>query len=331
MPLSPESLFTQALEAGASDVHLVAGSPVLFRIQGTLTPQKETMTADSIASLIADILRPEQLERFTKEREMDTAYGLKDGTRLRINCHYEKDHMGLAARLIPTAVPTLADIRFEEAGMYFCGLEDGLVLFTGPTGTGKSTSLAAMIAHILHEKPVNVITLEDPIEFLFADTGKGVVRQRQFGTDFLSFPEALKHTLRQDPDVIMVGEMRDPETIAATLTLAETGHLVLATLHTPNAVQSITRIVDVFPAHQQNQIRSQLALSLRGVIAQRLLPRKDGGRVAQREVMTITPAVSNIIRENRLHELISVLQTGGKHGMCTFEQDRERLEKEGMV
>jgi twitching motility protein PilT len=206
----------------------------------------------------------------------------------------------------------------------------GIVLFTGPTGCGKSTSLASMIETINRIRPVHIVTLEDPIEFLY-QSKKAVIRQRQFGTDFLSFSEALRRILRQDPDVILVGEMRDLETIAAALTLAETGHLVFATLHTPSAAQTLDRIIDVFPPHQQEQIRLQVSLTLNAVIAQRLLPRKGGGRCAVREVLLNSPAVANIIRDNRIAELPNVLQTSAAEGMITIERDVARLLSENLV
>ncbi|MFA5799931.1 MAG: PilT/PilU family type 4a pilus ATPase, partial [Candidatus Peribacteraceae bacterium] len=252
------------------------------------------------------------------------------GTRMRINCHMASGAPAFAARVIPKEIPTLESVQMPEIVMDLCRQRDGLVLFTGPTGSGKSTSLAAIIQQLLSETPLNIITLEDPVEFQFRPE-KGIVRQRELGTDFPSFPEGLKHVLRQDPDVVMVGEMRDLESIALALTLAETGHLVLATLHTPNSIQSIDRIVDVFPPHQQLQVRMQLSLSLKAVVAQRLLPRKGGGRIASREILVRTPAVANIIREHRLAELGSVLQTGTQEGMVTFEKDLKRLMKEGVV
>jgi twitching motility protein PilT len=248
-----------------------------------------------------------------------------------VNCHYERGHPSLAARIVPVEVPTLEVIELNTDFIQkLCNLRDGLILVTGPTGSGKSTTLAAMVDAILSLRPANIITLEDPIEFLF-EPAQGVVRQREYGQDFHSFGEALKRVLRQDPDIVMVGEMRDLETIAAALTLAETGHLILATLHTPNVVQTVDRIVDVFPPHQQHQIRTQLSLSLQAVIAQRLVPRQGGGRVAVREVLVNTPAVSNIIRENRLQELQSVVQTGGTVGMVTFAKDAKRLYKAGAI
>ena len=247
-----------------------------------------------------------------------------------MNCHFEKGSPGLVARLIPERIPKPEEIGFTELVGNLCLLEEGLILFTGPTGAGKSTSLAVMIQNINETRAEHVITMEDPIEFIFPK-GKSVIRQRQFGQDFLSFPEALRRVLRQDPDIIVVGEMRDLETIAAALTLAETGHLIFATLHTPNAVQTVDRIVNVFPPHQQSQIRLQLSLSLRAIVAQRLIPREGGGLVAQREILLGNTAVSNIIRDNRIQELKSAVQSGASEGMCTFERDAKRLMKEGLI
>ncbi len=331
MMLSPNSLFGKAAQAGASDVHLVAGHPVVFRKDGELLVQDgEKLTKNQVSDFIKSVLGQKMYAKFEEEREADFSYGLEDGVRLRVNCHFEKGNSSLSARIVPTKIPSLDDIGFTDSLKGLCGLSDGLILFTGPTGHGKSTSVAAIIEHINSDRARNIITLEDPIEFIFP-IGKSLIRQRQFGEDFYSFPEALKRVVRQDPNIIMVGEMRDHETVAAALTLAETGHLILATLHTPNAIQAVNRIIDMFPAHQQNQIRSQLSLSLRAFIAQQLVPKKGGGRLALRECLMNVPAVSNIIRENRLQEISSVLQSGKKSGMCTFEQDRERLIAEGLV
>ena len=331
MTTTPDSVFKNAVEAGASDVHLAVGSPVLFRVDGVLAPQGKTpVTETELERFIRTVLGEANTKRLKETKEIDSAYQLKGGVRLRVNCHYERGNMGLVARIVPTEIPTLEDIGLATIAQSFIDQQEGLVLFTGPTGTGKSTALAAVINHINQTKALSVVTLEDPIEFLFPE-GRSVIRQRQLGEDFLSFPEALKRVLRQDPNIVMVGEMRDPETIAAALTLAETGHLILATLHTPNALQTVDRIIDVFPPYQQQQIRSQLSLSLKAVIAQRLLPREGGGRIAQREVLINTPACANIIRDNRLPELKSVLQTGDSLGMVSFERDAKRLYKEGLI
>ena len=238
--------------------------------------------------------------------------------------------MGLVARVVPNKVPTMKDVGMPEIVYELTRLKQGLVLVTGPTGCGKSTSLAAMIDLINSERSVNIVTLEDPIEFIYKPK-KSIIKQRQLGTDMLSFQAALKHILRQDPDVVMVGEMRDLETIAATITLAETGHLVFATLHTLNAAQTVDRIIDVFPPYQQPQVRLQVSMSLRGVISQRLLPRKDGGLIAAREIMINTPAIANLIRDNKIPQIKTIIQTSADEGMVTMDQDLKRLVEEGLV
>lgn len=325
------AIFAKACELGASDVHVTVGCPILFRINGELTAEtKQNVTAEQAGEFAKAVLGDGGFARFQKERELDASFDLEGGFRLRVNCSVQRGNATIAARVIPKNIPSLQSLNLTDLAATFTGDRQGLVLFTGPTGAGKSTSLAAIIHSMLQESAVNVITLEDPIEFLF-DHGKGVCRQRQYGEDFLSFPEALKHVLRQDPDVVMIGEMRDPETIASALTLAETGHLIFATLHTPNATQTIDRIIDVFPPHQQGQVRSQLSMSLKAVVAQRLVPSTAGGRVALREVLVSTPAVAHIIRDNRTAELVSVLQTNESLGMCTFEKAAERLYKEGVI
>lgn len=324
------TIFNKAAKAGASDVHIAVGSPIIFRKDGELQHQgKQKNTVAKVDAFIKSILSAAKYKQFKEEKEMDTSYSTPTGIRLRINCHYERGNSSLAARIIPDKVPSLEDIGIEDLE-YLCDEKEGLILFTGPTGAGKSTSLAAMIQHIATHKGGHIVTLEDPVEFVFKSE-KGLIRQRQLGRDFLEFPAALRGVLRQDPNIIMVGEMRDLETIAAALTLAETGHLVFATLHTPNAMQTIDRIVDVFPPHQQQQIRTQLSLSLRAIVAQRLVPCAHGGRTAQREVLINTPAVANIIRDNRTPELKSVLQTGRDTGMCTFGKHAKELLKNGEI
>ncbi len=326
-----QNLWKLALEKKASDLHVLSGLPPSLRIDGLLEPQGDkALSPADVKAVIMQFLDEAQYKRFLEQRDLDCSHTLDDGTRFRINCHMVGGHPAFAARLIPGSIPTVEDLQLPGVIMDICRQEEGLVLFTGPTGSGKSTSLAAIINQINEELPLNVITLEDPVEFRFTSK-KCIVRQRELGTDFLTFPEGLKHVLRQDPDIVMVGEMRDLESIALALTLAETGHLVLATLHTPNTAQTIDRIVDVFPPYQQSQVRLQLAMSLKAVVAQRLLPKKGGGRVANREILVRTPAVANIIRENRLAELESVVQTGGGEGMVTFDKDYKRLLKEGVI
>ncbi len=331
MALNPDTTFEAAHKVQASDVHIAVGSPVLFRVSGELITQEgEDLSLSDVEGFVKDVLGADQFATFEKEREIDVAYALKSGTRLRVNCHFEKNSPGLVARLIPEVIPSPEELGLEHLAEHIGALKDGLVLFTGPTGAGKSTSLAAVVQSINANRSEHIVTMEDPIEFVFPK-GKSVIRQRQLGQDFLSYPEALRRVLRQDPDIIMVGEMRDLETIAAALTLAETGHLIFATLHTPNAVQTVSRIVDVFSPHQQAQIRTQLSLSLQAIVAQRLIPRQGGGIVAQREVLVNNNAVANIIRDNRIQELESALQSGMEDGMCTFERHAKELHKQGLI
>jgi twitching motility protein PilT len=328
--MASPNLWQSALKAGASDIHAVTGNPLMFRIDGVLQKQGDLLTAKQVTDHMKQFLSEAQYKRFQELQDIDCSHELSDGTRFRINCHIVGGQPAFAARVVPHAIPSPEDLHLPDTVMELAKSRDGLIVFTGPTGSGKSTSLASITARLLSEEALNVITLEDPIEFQLP-AGLGLVQQRELGADFPSFPEGLKHVLRQDPDVVMVGEMRDLETIALALTLAETGHLVLATLHTPNASQSIDRIVDVFPPHQQAQVRSQLSLSLRAVVAQRLLPKKGGGRIANREILVRTPAVANIIRENRVQELSSIIQTSAAEGMVTFDKDLKRLIKEGIV
>ncbi len=329
--MTSPNLWQAAVKQNASDIHVVTGQPLMFRMDGVLTSSGAAkLSGKQVTDLIKDFLTEAQYKRFLVEQDLDCSHLLADGTRFRINCHMVGGEPAFTARVIPKDIPTIAELRLPDVVMDLVRSRDGLVLFTGPTGSGKSTSLASMISALTAETPLNIITLEDPIEFQLP-SGKGLVQQRELGVDFPSFPEGLKHVLRQDPDVVMVGEMRDLESIALALTLAETGHLVLATLHTPNTAQTIDRIVDVFPSHQQSQVRLQLSLSLKAVVAQRLLPKNGGGRIANREILIRTPAVANIIRDNRVQELTSVIQTSAGDGMVTFEKDLKRLVKEGLV
>lgn len=332
MNLDPEKVFGTAHESGASDVHMAVGSPIMFRINGVLAPQMKTaLTKADMEAFIKGILGAKRMTEFAEVKEMDASYALKSGIRIRINCMYDQKGPGVVGRLIPPEIPSLEDLNLNEVFETVCDARDGLILFTGPTGTGKSTSLASIINHMNQTRPAHIVTLEDPIEFKYPE-GQALIRQRQMEDDFTNFPEALRRVLRQDPDIVLVGEMRDLETIGTALTLAETGHLIFGTLHTPNAAQTVDRIIDVFPPHQQQQVRMQLSLSLRGVVAQRLLPAKDGGRVAQREVLINTMAVANIIREGRTQELISVMQTSQKtSGMKTFEKAAEELLEAGLI
>ena len=326
------AIFQIGIDRNASDVHLVANKPPLLRIFGRITPIEgsKTLTAAEVKELILSLLSQDESDRFVHEKELDIAHQVPSGKRFRVNLHWEKGDASLVARTIPSDIPTMASLGLPEVVQKMADYPNGLVIVTGPTGCGKSTTLASLIEHINLTEPDNIITLEDPIEFLF-ESKQAIVRQRQLGQDFLTFGEGLKHILRQDPDVVMVGEMRDPETIATTLTIAETGHLVFATLHTNSAAQTIDRIIDAMPASQQNQVRSQLALSLRAVVSQQLLPRVGGGRVAAREILVNNAAVANLIRESQVAQIRNVLQTSAAEGMTTLTQDLSRLIKANLI
>jgi len=326
-----KNLFKIAIEKKASDLHLVVGRPPFLRIDGELEDieGEGDLGKKDIETMIFDVLKPEEKNKFLDYKELDFGMSM-DEYRFRINLHYERGNMGLVARVITDEMSTLEDIDMPQIVYNLLDLKHGLILMTGPTGCGKSTTLAAMIDYINKNRRANIITFEDPIEYLFK-SDKSVIIQRQLGSDMMSFNNGLKHALRQDPDVIMVGEMRDLETIATTITLAETGHLVLATLHTYIAAQTVDRIIDIFPSHQQDQVRMQIANTLAGVISQRLLHKKDGGRIAAREVMINNPAVSNLIRENKIAQLKTVIETNSKEGMVSIDQDIKRLYKEGLV
>ena len=325
-------LFDMAVEAGASDVHLVVGKPPLLRISGDIVPVEgsKPLTKEMAEQMVFSLVTEEEKDRFVGQKELDIAHQTPAGVRFRINLHWEKRCVSLAARIIPQEIPDMDSLDLPPVVQKMTEYPHGLVIVTGPTGSGKSTTLASMVESINRETAANIITLEDPVEFMFTPA-KSIVRQRQFGQDFLSFPEGLKHILRQDPDVVMVGEMRDPETIATTLTIAETGHLVFATLHTYSAAQTIDRIIDAMPTAQQNQVRSQLALTLRAVIAQQLLPKIGGGRVAGREILVNNSAVANLIREGQIAQIRNVLQTSAGEGMTTLAQDLTRLVALGLV
>jgi twitching motility protein PilT len=317
-----EKLLRTVIERGASDLHLKAGRPPLLRINGQLTEQSGWPVLDppALQQVLDALTSQEQRATLSRDLELDLAYELPHVARFRVNVGCQRRSLYLTLRHIRGQVPTLADLGLPDVCVRLAKLSRGLVLVTGPTGSGKSTTLAAMIEHINSTLSRRVVTVEDPIEYLFEDK-QCVITQREVGSDARSFASALKYALRQDPDVIMVGEMRDLETIAATLTAAETGHLVLATLHTPSAPEAIDRIVDVFPPHQQAQVRVQLAMTLAGVLSQRLVLRADGsGRVAACEVMTGTPAVRNLIREAKTPQMVNIIQTGREHGMQTLEQ-----------
>ena len=325
-------LLKTSVEKKASDLHLVVGHRPILRIDNNIKHLEEflILTASETKRMIESILTAHQKKKFLEEKELDFSYEINNVGRFRVNLFWEKDNISLVARIISKNIPTLEQLDLGETAQRLIRDKQGLILVTGPTGCGKSTSLASMINHINKTKEVSIITLEDPIEYLFPKE-KGVVVQRQLGSDMVTFAAGLKHVLRQDPDVIMVGEMRDLETIALTLTLAETGHLVLATLHTPNASQVIDRIVDVFPPYQQEQVRLQFSMVLNAVIAQQLIPKKGGGLIAAREILVNTPAVSNIIRENKIPQINTVMQTSAEHGMITMNQSIKLMYDEGLL
>lgn len=327
-----DKIFAIAVEKVASDIHIVEGLPPILRIDGELQKLNEypILTAKDTADICYSLLTDVQREVFDAERELDLGYEIAKLSRYRVNLHWEKGHAGLVARVISNKIPTMEDLNMPPITYDMVRLKQGLILVTGPTGMGKSTTLAAMIDLINRERSTHIVTLEDPIEFVY-EPKKSIVKQRQLGTDIMSFAQGLKHVLRQDPNVIMVGEMRDLETIASTITLAETGHLVLATLHTLNAAQTIDRIIDVFPPYQQSQVRLQISLFLKGIISQQLLPSVSGGRVAAREVLINSPAIANLIRENKVPQIKTAIQTSAEEGMFTMDQNIKKLYLDGIV
>ncbi|HLD61114.1 MAG TPA: PilT/PilU family type 4a pilus ATPase [Patescibacteria group bacterium] len=330
MPLAIKSYFKEAIKRDASDLHLVGEELPLLRLEGELKELENKPIANKeLETAIRGMISKEQQEKYDQEKELDFGYEL-DGTRFRINLHQQEGKIGLTARLIPAEIPSPDDLHFEPGLTEFSKLLDGLILVTGPTGCGKSTSIASMIEEINKSRKSHIITIEDPIEFMFKDK-KSLIEQREVGSDTKSFANALKYVLRQDPNVIFVGEMRDPETIATVLTAAETGHLVFSTLHTSSAAEAIERIVDVFDGAKQKQILIQLSAALRAIVAQQLLPSKDGGRVPAREILINTPAVANLIRENNISQIKSVIQTGSKEGMVSMENSLKQLMKEGWI
>ncbi|MGH2452487.1 MAG: type IV pilus twitching motility protein PilT [bacterium] len=315
-------------ERGASDLHLTAGAPPTLRIHGKLVRlDGGTLGREEIHAMLYDILTDQQKARFEATHDLDLSLELASVGRFRVNAFMQRLGEGMVMRLIPATISTLDQLGMPPVLKDLALRGRGLVLITGPTGSGKSTTLAAMVHHRNEAQEDHIITIEDPIEFVHAPR-KCNINQREVGPHTDSFAAALRSALREDPDVILVGEMRDLETIALALTAAETGHLVLATLHTNSAAQSVTRIVDAFPAHQQEQIRTQLAEAVLGVVAQTLIPTADGqGRVAAVEVMVATPAVRNMIRENKTHQLPSAIQTGARDGMQSLDQHLKTLVK----
>ena len=326
-------LLVRLIELGGSDLHLTAGSPPQARVNGDLQPMEEfgKLLPAPLRAMVYEILTNRQKEALEDNRELDCSHPLTGKGRFRVNVFFQRDSIGAVMRAIPSEIVPLPKLGMPEVLAEFAHLQRGLVLVTGPTGSGKSTTLASLIDLVNTTRAAHIMTIEDPIEFMHRHK-RSIVNQREVGADTRSFPKALKHALRQDPDVVLVGEMRDLETIATAITAAETGHLVFATLHTQDAPKSVERIIDVFPSHQQQQVRVQLAASLQAVVAQQLLPAADGrSRLAAVEVMVATPAIRNLVREGKVHQIASAMQAGGRYGMQTMDQSLARLVKDGAV
>jgi twitching motility protein PilT len=326
-------LLIETLDRGCSDLHLTVGAPPTVRLHGALTPMegRALMTPQMLVKVLYAILSQKQREKFEQELELDFSYSVPGRARFRVNIYRQRDALGAAFRLIPFEIKPLEELGVPPTVGNFAMLPRGFVLVTGPTGSGKSTTLAAVVDKANRSRRDHIMTVEDPIEFLH-EHKSCLVNQREVGEDTHSFKNALKHVLRQDPDIILVGEMRDLETIEIALTAAETGHLVMATLHTQDAAQTIDRVIDVFPPHQQQQVRVQLAGALQGVVCQQLLKTADGkGRVVATEVLVATPAIRNLIREGKTHQIYSAMQAGAKHGMATMDQHLAQLVKQGKI
>jgi len=366
-----KKLLKLAAEHQASDLHIVKGLPPIFRIDGRLMPADEVVdkaelsdaadtgsaakaagikdwglvagqtldlkdykgqsavSDEDLEKMVTTLITKDQRARLDEDKDLDFSYAVNN-FRFRVNLSYEKENLKLVARIISDQKPTLEELGLPPIVTELLNMHQGLIILTGPTGSGKSTTLAAMINYLNNNFSYNIVTFEDPIEFLF-DPNKSIITQRQLGFDMPTFASGLKHVLRQDPNVIMVGEMRDLETISTAITLAETGHLVLATLHTYSASQTVDRIIDIFPPYQQSQIKSELSMILAAVISQRLLPKVGGGRVAVREILIRNTAVANLIREQKIAQIRNVIETSYKEGMMTFERSIKELYAAGQI
>ncbi|MDZ4655517.1 MAG: type IV pilus twitching motility protein PilT [Coriobacteriia bacterium] len=325
-------LLLKLVERGGSDLHVTVGMSPVMRINGRLIPSEgPRLTPRETKELLYGILTEEQREVLERNWEFDFAYGLSGVARFRVNVYFQRNSVGAAFRHIPVEIRSFEELRLPDVLESFCKKPRGFVLVTGPTGCGKSTTLATMVDYINSNEEVHIMTVEDPIEYLHHHK-KAMINQREVGSDTKSFSQALKYILRQDPDVILIGEMRDLETVQAALTAAETGHLVLATLHTQDAAQTIDRIVDVFPPYQQQQVRVQLAGTLQGILSQQLLPTTDGrSRVVACEVLVPTSGIRNMIREGKTHQLPSAMQAGHQYGMVAMDQSLAELYRQGLV
>jgi len=326
-----DDLLVETQQRHASDLHLSVGLPPIVRVDGRLVRLNyEPLVGQDIQRLVYEVLTNQQIQWFEKVNELDFSYGVSGIGRFRFNVYKQRGAVGAAMRAIPTKIPTLDELRLPPMLRELTRKPSGLVLVTGATGAGKSTTLASMIGVINQERDCHILTIEDPIEYLHAH-GRAMINQRELGQDTHSFENALRAVLREDPDVILVGELRDLETISSAITLAETGHLVFATLHTRNAPQTIDRLVDVFPAYQQDQIKIQLANALEAVVAQQLLPRTGGGRIPCLEIMLASSAVRNVIREGRTDQLASCIETGAQLGMQTMDRALVQLLRTGNI
>jgi twitching motility protein PilT len=333
MALHIDDLLRYAVSVGASDLHLTAHMPGCIRLHGAVRPIEgcPVLENETIRDMIFGILPASQRERFEDEKELDTSHSIAGVGRFRVNVFMQRGTVAAALRSIPHEIPDFDGLAIPESIRTFSELRRGLVLVTGPTGSGKSTTLASLVDIINRTKPLHIITIEDPIEFLH-NHKRAIINQREVGEDTKSFSEALRRVLREDPDVILVGEMRDLETISMALTAAETGHLVFGTLHTQDAPQTIDRVIDVFPTQQQEQVRTMLSAALEGVVTQQLILNAEGtGRLAATEVMMCTPAIRNLIRSAKTHQIYSLMQTGATYGMQTMDQGLAKLVKEGRV
>ncbi len=330
---SIKELLTKTIREGASDLHIVVGSPPMIRVHGGLEPMHgySRLAPEDAQEIIYSVMNEEQIAEFETEKECDMSFGIEGLSRFRLNVYRDRGSVVAAFRAIPFEILSFEQLGLPRVTADFAYRPIGLVLVCGPTGSGKSTTLAAIIDKINAERNVHIITIEDPIEYLHKHN-RGVVNQREVNADTKSFAAALKRVLRQDPDVILIGEMRDPETIQAALTVAETGHLAFATLHTNDAVQTINRIVDVFPSAQQAQVRTQLSFVLEGVVVQQLIPRADGmGRVLAMEIMLPNPAIRALIRAEKLEQIPSMIEIGKGEGMMTMNQSLYRLMRRGVI
>ena len=327
-----EDLLNEVVQKRASDLHLVVGVPPTLRINGKLQPLPEAPVLDEVTNraLVLSLVNEEQKDLLLVNKELDFSYSFQKFGRFRVNAYFQKGHLSAALRLIPAKIPTIEELNLPKICHQFAKLRQGFILVTGPTGHGKSSTLAAIINEINENRGEHIVTIEDPIEYAYTQK-KSIISQRELYQDTNSWEIALRSVLREDPDVVLVGEMRDFETIAAALTIAETGHLVFATLHTNSAAQTIDRVVDVFPEHQQAQIKLQLANTLEAVFSQRLLPGIEVGRYPAAEVLLSTPAVKTLVREGKTHQIDNVIQTSVDLGMMTLEMSLSTLVKEGKV